>query len=82
MCMAEVNRGFCRRLERGRGGRIAGGIGDIGGVSGESVGGRLARRFSRCRSARLVRVHVGQSSCMQSDRARLRPVERAGVERE
>ena len=48
MGVVELNRGICRRLERGRDGRIAGGIGNIGGVSGENVGSRLARRFRRC----------------------------------
>jgi hypothetical protein len=48
MWVVELNRGICRRPERGRDGRIAGGIGNIGWVSGENVGSRLARRFSRC----------------------------------
>ena len=45
--VAGLNRGFCRRRKRGRDGRIAGGIGNIGGVSGENVGSSLALRFSR-----------------------------------
>jgi len=47
MWVVELNRGICRRLERGGDGKIAGGIGNIGGVSGENVGSRLALRFSR-----------------------------------
>jgi len=47
MWVVELNRGICRRLERGRGGRSAGGIENIGGVSGENVGSRLALQFSR-----------------------------------
>ena len=34
MWVVELNRGICRRLERGGDGRIAGGIGNFGGVSG------------------------------------------------